>query len=47
MSVDETVIYELMACINQLKAEIKKLEEELKDTRKAINENTFELLKSN
>lgn len=47
MSVDETTIYELMRCINDLKSELKKLQEELKDTRKAINENTFELLKKN
>jgi hypothetical protein len=47
MPVEETVIYELMTCVNQLKEEIKNLKEELKEHKKALNENTFELLKSN
>lgn len=44
---DETVIYQLITCINELKAQIKKLSEDLQRNSTALDANTFELLKSN
>ena len=46
MSLDESVIYQLMESINQLKKEMEKLKEEIKDLRTAVSANTFELLKN-
>ena len=47
MSLDETVIYELMEAINQLKREIKNLKDEMKELGKDVRANTFELSKNN
>jgi len=40
MSLDETVIYQLMECINDLKREIVKLQGEMVELRKKVVANT-------
>lgn len=43
MSLDETVIYELIKTINELKKEIKELREEMKSLGEDVRGNTFRL----
>ena len=40
MSLDETVIYQLMECINELKREIIKLQGEIVELRRKVVANT-------
>ena len=43
MSIDETVIYDLIKVINELKKEIKELREEMKSLGEDVRGNTFVL----
>lgn len=43
MDMDETVIYELIKTINELKVQIKELKEEMKSLGEDVRGNTFAL----
>lgn len=47
MNIDDTTIHQLMSTINELKKEIERLREQMKDLAKDVRANTFELSKNN